>query len=142
MANQVKYSELTVGRKATFSKTVTEYDVYTFAGVSGDFNPVHVNEEFAKKTPFKGRIAHGMLGAGFISTVLGTIMPGIGTIYLGQELRFTLPVRIGDTLTATVEVVERREEKKIAIMKTVVTNQKGEKVIDGKATVLVTDIEV
>ncbi len=142
MANQVKYSDMFIGRKASFSKTVTEHDIYTFAGVSGDFNPVHVNEEFAKKTPFKGRIAHGILGASFISTVLGTIMPGIGTVYLGQELRFTGPVRIGDTLTATAEVAEKRDDKKIVIMKTVVTNQKGEKVIDGKATVLVTDLEV
>jgi 3-hydroxybutyryl-CoA dehydratase len=140
MVNQVKYSELYIGRQAAFSKTVTEYDIYTFAGVSGDFNPVHVNEEFAKKTPFKGRIAHGILGASFISTVLGTLLPGIGTVYLGQDLRFLLPVRAGDTLTATAEVVEMRDDKKMVILKTIVTNQKGEKVIDGKATVMVLDI--
>lgn len=139
MVNQVKYGEMYIGRQASFSKTITEHDVYTFAGVSGDFNPVHVNEEFAKKTPFKGRIAHGMLGASFISTVLGTLLPGIGTIYLGQELRFTRPIRIGDTVTATAEVAEMRDDKKIVTLKTIVTNQNGEKVIDGKATVMVSE---
>jgi 3-hydroxybutyryl-CoA dehydratase len=141
MVNQVKYGEIFVGRQASFAKTVTEHDIYAFAGVSGDFNPLHVDEEFGKKTRFKGRIAHGILGASFISTVIGTLLPGIGALYLGQELRFTLPVRVGDTLTTTAEVTEMRDDKKIITLKTVVTNQKGEVVIDGKAAVMVMDLE-
>ena len=94
--------QLEVGQKASFTKTVTEADVYNYAGVSGDFNPAHMNEEYAKNTAFKTRIAHGMLSAGFISAVLGTKLPGPGTIYLNQDLRFTKPVQFGDTITATI----------------------------------------
>ena len=125
-----------LGDSASFTKTVSEHDVYTYAGVSGDFNPAHVNEVEAQKGMFGKRIAHGMLSAGFISTVLGTQLPGPGTIYMGQELRFTKPVFFGDTITATVTVAELIPEKNRAILDTVCTNQNGEVVIKGKATVM------
>ena len=128
--------QLQAGQTASFSKTITEHDVYTYAGVSGDFNPAHVNEVEAQKGMFGKRIAHGMLSAGFISTVLGTQLPGPGTIYMGQELRFTKPVFFGDTITATVTVAELIPEKNRAILDTVCTNQNGEVVIKGKATVM------
>lgn len=132
----ITISEMQVGDSASFTKTVSEHDVYTYAGVSGDFNPAHVNEVEAQKGMFGKRIAHGMLSAGFISTVLGTQLPGPGTIYMGQELRFTKPVLFGDTITATVTVAELIPEKNRAILDTVCTNQNGEVVIKGKATVM------
>ena len=136
MVRDIPFAEVQVGDKASMSKTVTEFDVYTFAGVTGDFNPVHVNAEFAKTTMFKDRIAHGMLSAGFISAVIGTSLPGANTIYLGQELQFKAPVKIGDTVTATVEVLEKIEAKNRLILKTTCTNQDGVLVVDGKATVM------
>lgn len=125
----ITISEMKLGDSASFTKTVSEHDVYTYAGVSGDFNPAHVNEVEAQKGMFGKRIAHGMLSAGFISTVLGTQLPGPGTIYMGQELRFTKPVFFGDTITATVTVAELIPEKNRAILDTVCTNQNGEVVI-------------
>ena len=136
MVRDVPFAEIQLGDKASMAKTVTEFDVYSFAGVTGDFNPVHINDEFAKTTMFKGRIAHGMISAGFISAVIGTALPGANTIYLGQELQFKAPVKIGDTLTATVEVLEKIEAKSRLILRTTVTNQDGILVTDGKATVL------
>jgi len=136
MVQDIPFAEIKVGDKASMTKTVSEYDVYTFAGITGDFNPVHVNSEFAKNTMFKERIAHGMLSAGFISAVLGTTLPGANTIYMGQELSFKAPVKIGDTVTATVEVLEKIEEKHRLICRTTVTNQDGILVVDGKATML------
>ena len=136
MVRDVSFAEIQLGDKASMAKTVTEFDVYSFAGVTGDFNPVHINDEFAKTTMFKGRIAHGMISAGFISAVIGTALPGANTIYLGQELQFKAPVKIGDTLTATVEVLEKIEAKSRLILRTTVTNQDGILVTDGKATVL------
>jgi 3-hydroxybutyryl-CoA dehydratase len=103
--------ELELHDKAEFAKTISETDIYLYAGVSGDFNPAHINEEYAKETFFKTRIAHGMLSAGFISMVIGTKLPGPGTIYLDQSLKFLAPVRIGDTITAHVEVTEIMTEK-------------------------------
>ncbi|MGL5514339.1 MAG: MaoC family dehydratase, partial [Sporomusa sp.] len=132
----IKCADRQLGDTASMSKTVTEYDVYTFAGVTGDFNPVHVNAEFAKNTMFKERIAHGMLSAGFISAVIGTSLPGANSIYISQELSFKAPVKIGDTVTATVEVIEKIEAKHRVILRTTVTNQDGTVVIDGKATML------
>ena len=132
----ITISEMKVGDSASFTKTVSEHDVYTYAGVSGDFNPAHVNEVEAQKGMFGKRIAHGMLSAGFISTGLGTQLPGPGTIYMGQELRFTKPVFFGDTITATVTVAELIPEKNRAILDTVCTNQNGDVVIKGKATVM------
>ena len=125
-----------VGDSASFTKTVTETDIILYAGISGDFNPAHIDSEYAKDSMFGRRIAHGMLSAGFISNVLGTQLPGPGTIYMGQELRFVKPVYIGDTVTATATVIERMEEKNRLKLETVVVNQRGEKVITGIATVM------
>ena len=128
-------NEIKLGEKSEYCRTVTEADVVLFGGVSGDLNPAHFNENYAKDTFFKGRIAHGMLTAGYISTVLGMQLPGPGTIYLGQELKFTSPVRFGDTITATAEAVDINVEKKIVVFETVCTNQNGDVVLKGKATV-------
>jgi len=125
-----------VGDSATFTKTVSESDVYMYAGISGDFNPAHINAVEAEKGMFGERIAHGMLTASFISTVLGTNLPGPGTIYLSQELSFKRPVKFGDTIEAKVEVIEKIEEKNRLILRTTCTNQHGELVIDGKAMVM------
>ncbi|HEY6898940.1 MAG TPA: MaoC family dehydratase [Rhodocyclaceae bacterium] len=125
------------GLSASFAKTVTEADILLFSAVSGDINAVHLNEEFAKSTPFGGRIAHGMLTAGFISAVLGNKLPGPGTIYLGQTLKFKAPVRPGDTVTATVTVREVIAEKRRAILDTVCTVA-GKVVLEGEATVMAT----
>ena len=128
--------EMKIGDHASLTKTVSETDVYLFAGITGDLNPAHTNEVAASKTMFKTRIAHGMLGAGFISAVLGMYLPGPGTIYMGQELKFTKPVHIGDTVTATATVEEIILEKNRVILDTTVVNQDGEIVIQGKATVM------
>jgi 3-hydroxybutyryl-CoA dehydratase len=128
-----KISEISVGDTAEFSKTISEADIYMFAGITGDLNPFHVNEEYAKQTFFKGRIAHGMLLAGFISTVVGCYLPGPGAIYVKQELKFMAPARIGDTITAKVVVTEVMEEENRIILDTFCLNQDGEKVLDGQA---------
>lgn len=127
--------QLQVGETAQFSKTVSESDIYLFAGITGDFNPAHVDEPYAEKTFFKARIAHGLLAAGFISAVIGTRLPGPGTIYLKQELNFLAPVRIGDTVTARVEVSEIIPEKKQVKLLTTCVNQEGTPVLDGQALV-------
>ena len=127
--------QLKAGQQASFSKTVAESDVYLYAGISGDFNPAHINQAYAEQTAFKTRIAHGMLAAGFISTVLGNQLPGPGTIYISQSLNFLAPVAIGDTITATAEVVELNMDKKRARLKTVCTNQDGREVLVGEALV-------
>ena len=127
--------ELKIGEKAEFTKTVSESDIYLYAGITGDFNPAHVNEDYAKKTFFKTRIAHGMLSAGFISTVIGTKLPGTGSIYISQNLRFLAPVRIGDTITAGVEIIEIIAKKKRVRLKTTCINQDGIQVLDGEAIV-------
>ncbi|HSE73514.1 MAG TPA: MaoC family dehydratase, partial [Dongiaceae bacterium] len=103
--------ELSEGMSAIFTKTVTEADIVLYAGISGDTNPVHLDQEFAKGTMFKGRIAHGMLTAAFVSAVLGTKLPGPGSIYLSQSLKFKAPVRIGDTVRARVTVTTLDKEK-------------------------------
>jgi 3-hydroxybutyryl-CoA dehydratase len=128
-------NELNVGDRAQFTKTVSESDVYLYAGLSGDFNPAHINEPYAEKTYFKTRIVHGMLPAGFISAILGTRLPGPGTVYMSQTLNFRTPVLMGDTITASVEVVEIMTEKKRVRLKTVCENQKGVVVLDGEAMV-------
>ena len=127
--------ELHVGDQASFSKTISESDVYLYAGITGDFNPAHVNEAYAQTTAFKTRIAHGMLSAGFISSLLGTRLPGPGTIYISQSLKFLAPVAIGDTITATVEVVEILTEKKRVRLKTTCANQAGSLVLEGEALI-------
>ena len=131
----ITYDQIEVGNKASFTKTVTEADICLFAGVTGDFNPVHINAVWAADSMFKQRIAHGMLSAGFISTVLGTQLPGPGTIYLKQTLEFTAPVKIGDTITANVEVVEKLPKGRIRL-KTTCANQDGKDVLTGEAMVM------
>ena len=127
--------EINLGDSAAFAKTVAEADIYLYAGVTGDFNPAHINEAYAKQTFFKGRIAHGMLSAGFISAVIANRLPGPGTIYISQELNFLAPVRIGDTVTARVEVVEKILDKNRLLLKTTCTVQDGTVVVDGQALV-------
>jgi len=125
------------GMSASFAKTVTEADIVLFSAVSGDLNPAHLNEEYARTTIFGGRIAHGMLTAGFISAVLANKLPGPGTIYLGQTLKFKAPVRAGDTVTATVTVREVFVDKKRVILDAVCTV--GDKVVlEGESTMLCT----
>jgi len=128
-------SELKVGDSAEFSKTISEADVYLYAGVTGDLNPAHINEAYAQNTFFKTRIAHGMLSAGFISAVLGMQLPGPGTIYMRQELSFRAAVRIGDTITARAEVIEINTDKNRVKLKTTCVNQEGTLVLDGEALV-------
>jgi 3-hydroxybutyryl-CoA dehydratase len=128
--------QISVGDKAFFQKTITETDVYLYAGITGDINPAHINEEVSKDTMFKGRIAHGMLTAGLVSAVLGVQLPGPGTIYMGQELRFTAPVKFGDTIKAEVEVIERNEEKNRLKLKTTCYNQDNKVVLEGVAKVM------
>ena len=127
--------QIKVGDAAEFTKTVTETDVYLYAGITGDLNPAHINEAYAKGTFFKSRIAHGMLTAGFISSILGMQLPGPGTIYMRQSLSFLAPVRFGDTITARAEVVEVIAEKNRVRLKTTCTNQDGIVVLDGEALV-------
>lgn len=127
--------ELRLGDSASFTKTITETDVYLYAGISGDLNPAHIDEQYARESVFKTRIAHGMLSAGLVSAVLGMKLPGPGTIYMGQSLKFLAPVHFGDTLTATVEVVEIISEKRRARLSTKVVNQEGQIVVDGEALV-------
>lgn len=132
----MKFEELKVGMKAQLGKTITEADILMFAAVSLDCNPLHLNEEIAKTSVFGKRIAHGMLGASLISAVLGTQLPGEGTIYLGQDLKFIAPVFIGDTITAEVEIEEIIPEKNRVILKTICFNQKQQEVISGRAFVM------
>lgn len=131
-----KYEEIQMGDTGSVSKTITETDVILYAGITGDNNPVHVNDVEAKNSRFGQRIAHGMLTAGFISAVLGTCLPGKGTIYMGQTLKFLRPVLIGDTVTALAEVIEKNDEKRQIKFKTTVTNQEGKLVVDGEAQVM------
>jgi 3-hydroxybutyryl-CoA dehydratase len=129
--------DLSVGMSATYGKTVTEADIVLFAGVSGDNNAVHTNQEFAATTAFGGRIAHGMLAASFISAALGTRMPGPGTIYMGQQLNFRAPVRPGETVNATV-TVKSIDLKKARVVLETVCQVGSTVVIDGEAVVMVT----
>jgi 3-hydroxybutyryl-CoA dehydratase len=127
--------ELKVGDVAEFAKTVAETDIYLYAGITGDFNPAHVNEAYAKTTFFKTRIAHGMLTAGFISAIIANQLPGPGTIYLKQDLSFLAPVHMGDTITGRVEVIELNVEKNRVRLKTTCSNQDGVMVISGEGLV-------
>lgn len=130
------YDELQIGDSASFTKTISESDIYLFAGITGDLNPAHVDALSAAGGMFKQRIAHGMLTASFVSTVLAMRLPGPGTIYVGQNLQFRGPVFIGDTVTARVECTGKLEQRKWAKFKTTVTNQDGKLVVDGEATVI------
>lgn len=132
----MKFEDFRIGMFETISKIITEEDIIAYADLSLDRNPVHLDEEYAKNTIFKGRIAHGMLSSGLISAILGTKLPGEGTIYLSQNLKFIAPVRIGDKITAKCEIIELIEEKKIIILKTTCYNQDEKLVIDGEAKIL------
>ena len=128
-----------VGDSASLTKTFTENDVFTFARISGDNNPIHVDPEFASKTRFGRLLVHGMLTAGMISAVLGMQLPGPGCIYLKQELNFRAPVYIGDTITAVVTVTKFREDKPIITLSTNCTNQQGVLVLDGEAILMLAE---
>jgi len=130
------YEELKIGEKASFSKTITETDIVLFAAISGDFNPIHMNEEFAKHTPFKKRIAHGAIPQSLIAPVLGMRLPGLGTVAVEITCRFKAPTYIGDTITATAEVAEKIPEKKWVKMKLTWTNQEGKTIAQGQAIVM------
>ncbi len=133
MAGQVPQ----VGAQATLTHAITDEMVVAFADLVGDHNPVHLDEAFAATTRFGRRIAHGMLVAGLISSVIATDLPGPGSVYLSQTLRFKAPVYLGDTITVHVEVVKRREDKPIVTLRTICTNQDGKTVIEGEAVTLV-----
>jgi 3-hydroxybutyryl-CoA dehydratase len=126
-----------VGDSACFSKTISDTDVRAFADVTGDHNPLHLDDEFAKNTRFGRRIAHGMLSASLISSAIANRLPGIGSIYLSQTLKFVSPVYLGDTITARVTVTAVREDKPILTLETICENQNQEVVVKGEATVLV-----
>ena len=132
----MKFEDLKIGMKESVSKTITETDVVLYAGITLDVNPAHLNEEHAKQTMFKHRIAHGMLTAGLVSAVLGTKLPGEGSIYMGQDLKFTAPVYFGDTITATAEIIELIPEKNRVILSTICTNQEDKVVLKGQATIM------
>lgn len=128
--------EMKIGDTASFQKTISESDVYLFAGISGDQNPAHINESYAAQTRFKTRIVHGILTGGLISAVLGIHLPGPGTIYLEQSFHFKAPTYIGDTVEATVEISEILEEKNIVRLTTTCVNQEGTVLLTGMATVM------
>ena len=128
------YDEIEIGQSASVTKTISEYDVYAYAGITGDLNPAHINAPYAEGTFFKTRIAHGMLTASFISTVLGMYLPGPGAILISNTVNFLAPVRIGDTITAVCEVVEKLDKGKIKL-KSTITNQNGEVVMTGEGLV-------
>jgi 3-hydroxybutyryl-CoA dehydratase len=129
--------EFTIGAKASLSREITEADIQRMAEITGDYNPIHINEEFAKRTRFKGRIVHGVFSAGLISAVLGTKLPGPGAVYLKQTLDFLYPVRAGDILTAEVEVTSWQADRRIIELKTHCRNQNGKMVVNGEAVLLV-----
>jgi 3-hydroxybutyryl-CoA dehydratase len=133
MGDGKSIEEMKIGDSAQIVKTITEEDIELFARATGDFNPVHLDAAYAEKTMFKSKIAHGLLSVGFFSTILGNILPGHGTIYLSQEVKFLAPVRIGDTITAKVEVIELIPENNRAKFKTSCVNQDGKLVVDGTA---------
>ena len=130
------YDELTIGQTAEYSKTVSENDVRLFAAVSGDINPVHLDADYAATTDFKEPIAHGMLTGALVSAALAMVLPGPGSIYLGQSLRFTLPVKIGDTVTITLTVREKKDKRQFVVLDCRASNQRGDVVATGEATVV------
>jgi 3-hydroxybutyryl-CoA dehydratase len=136
MYEKKSFEQFKVGDKASFTKTITEADVVNFAGTSGDFNPLHVNAEFAKTTIFKERIAHGALVSSLISTA-GAMFVGVGAVYISQFSKFMAPVKLGDTITATMEVAECIPGKNRLKMRTYCANQQGDIVIDGEAEVMI-----
>ncbi|MGB9846970.1 MAG: MaoC family dehydratase [Desulfotomaculales bacterium] len=131
-----RYEEIKVGDRAVLQRRITGEDIEKFAEVTGDVNPLHLDDEYAQKTVFGRRIAHGMLTASLISNLLGNVLPGPGTVYLRQELKFLAPVYPGDTIEAGVEVLEKNDAKKILRLKTSCRNQEGKAVLEGEAVVM------
>jgi 3-hydroxybutyryl-CoA dehydratase len=131
-----RFEDIQVGQKATFSKTMTESDIFAFAGITGDFNPIHVNAEFAKDSLFKQRVVHGMLTAGLLDQTL-TNIGGAGNIHLSQFVKFLAPVFIGDTVTVISEVASKDPAKNRATIKSTVTNQAGKTVLEGEALIMI-----
>ena len=129
--------DLKIGDKYSISREVTDEVIRKFAEVSGDYNPIHLDEEFAKTTRFGKRIAHGMLSGAFISAILGNEFRGRTVIYLSQTLKFTAPVFIGDTVTATATITNIREDKNIVTLETICTNQDGETLVKGESAIMV-----
>ena len=129
------FADIKIGDKATFGKTITEADVFAFAGITGDFNPIHVNSEFAKKSMFERRVAHGMLTASLVNQTL-TNLGGLGTIHMSQTVKFLAPVFIGDTVTVVSEVTGKNDEKGRMTVKSVITNQEGKNVLEGEALIM------
>jgi 3-hydroxybutyryl-CoA dehydratase len=132
---ELAYDDIKTGDEASLTRTITDADIVNFAELTGDMNPVHLDAEYAAKSMFGERIAHGMLMAGLVSAVLGMQLPGPNSNYLGQDLKFTAPVKIGDTVKVVVTVTEKRDDKRIIKLRTTASNQRGEMVIDGTAAV-------
>jgi 3-hydroxybutyryl-CoA dehydratase len=128
--------EIEIGQKASFTKQITEGDVFVFAGATGDLNPIHVNEEYAKNTKFGTRIAHGLISASLIGAALGNELPGEGSIYVSQEIKFKAPVFLGDTITAELEVINKEVERNRLTLTTTCKNQDGIVVIEGIAVTM------
>lgn len=126
-----------IGERASYTRVISAQAVETFAALTGDYNPLHMDEGYACQSRFGRRIAHGMLTAGLISAVLGMHLPGPGAIYLSQTLKFLAPVYLGDEITATVEVIGWREDKRIVTLKTTCANQEGREVLNGEAVLMV-----
>ena len=131
-----RFEEIQIGDKATFSKTMTESDIFAFSAITGDFNPIHVNVEFAKESVFKQRVVHGMLTAGLVDQTL-THIGGAGNIHLSQFVKFMAPVHIGDTMTVLSEVVSKDAAKNRVTVKSTVTNQAGKTVLEGEALIMI-----
>jgi len=131
-----RFEEIQIGDKATFSKTMTESDIFAFSAITGDFNPIHVNAEFAKESVFKQRVVHGMLTAGLVDQTL-THIGGAGNIHLSQFVKFMAPVHIGDTMTVLSEVVSKDAAKNRVTVKSTVTNQAGKTVLEGEALIMI-----
>lgn len=131
------YEEIEIGDSFSVTKQISQSDVVNFAGIIGDFNPIHVNPQYAAQSMFGRNLAHGMLTASFISTCIGCGLPGNNALYLSQEIKFVKPVFIGDTITATVTVIDKADEKQLLTLQTVVKNQDEQVVVDGKAVAMV-----
>ncbi len=135
MLSNFTYDELQVGQTGEYQKTLTEREIILFAAASGDTNPMHMDEEYAKTTPFGSRIAHGIWTASLISAAVANVIPGPGSIYLGQTLKFSRPVKIGDTITIKLEILEKSDKRKRVIIQCTGSNQEGKQIISGVAEV-------
>jgi 3-hydroxybutyryl-CoA dehydratase len=136
----MRFDELSVGQTAVISETITDAHIARFAELSGDRNPLHLDDAWARKTRFGGRIAHGAFTGALVSRVLGMELPGTGSVYLSQSLRFTAPVRPGDTVTARAEVIDLDPKRRRVKLRTTCSNQRGETIADGEAVMLVDEV--